>query len=198
MRALNVRVSVILSFFREWVIGPSPNPQPGGPVVFCRDFPSLSTQIGCWNVRTLNEVGRTAILTEEMRKYNLSILGVSELRWTDHGKLRTSTGESVLFSGSEDRHERGVALFLAKALEECLIEWEPVNERIIRGRFYGKQLNTTIIQIYAPTNEADPEDKEEFYEQLSKITEKYQDKIYLLLWATQTPRLVEKTLEERM
>ena len=47
-----------------------------------------------------------------------------------------------------------------------------MNERIIRGRFYGKQLNTTTIQIYAPTNEADPEDKEEFYEQLSKITEK--------------------------
>ena len=107
-----------------------------------------------------------------MRKYNLSILGVSELRWTGHGRLRTSTGESVLFSGSEDRHERGVALFLAKGLEKCLIDWEPVNERIIRGRLYGKQLNTTTIQIYAPTNEADPEDKEEFYEQLSKITEK--------------------------
>ena len=65
-----------------------------------------------------------------------------------------------------------MALFLAKGLEKCLIEWEPANERIIRGRFNGKQLNTTIIQIYAPTNEADPEDKEEFYEQLSKITEK--------------------------
>ena len=129
-------------------------------------------KIGCWNVRTLNGVGRTAILTAEMRKYNLSILGVSELRLTGNGRLRTSTGESVLFSGSEDKHERGVALFLAKGLEKCLIEWEPVNERIVRGRFYGKQLDTTIIQIYAPTNEADPEDKEEFYEQLSKITEK--------------------------
>ena len=42
-----------------------------------------------------------------------------------------------------------------------------MNESIIRGRFYGKQLNTTIIQIYAPTNEADPEDKEEFDEKPS-------------------------------
>ena len=119
-------------------------------------------RIGCWNVRTLNEVGRAAILTAEMRRYNLSLLDVSELRWTGHGRLRISTGEIILFSGSENRHERGVALILAKGLEKCLREWEPVNERIIQSRFYGKHLNTTIIQIYAPTNEADPEEKEEF------------------------------------
>ena len=64
-----------------------------------------------------------------------------------------------------------MALFLAKGLEKCLLEWEPVNERIIRERLYGKQLNTTSIQKFAPTNEADPEDKEEFCEQLGKITE---------------------------
>ena len=38
-------------------------------------------RIGCWNARTLNEVGRAAILTAEMQRYNLSMLGVSELRW---------------------------------------------------------------------------------------------------------------------
>ena len=61
----------------------------------------------------------------------------------------------------EVRHKRSVELFPDKVLDKCLIEWESVNERIIRERFYGKQLNTTIIQIYAPKNEADPEDKEE-------------------------------------
>ena len=128
-------------------------------------------------MRTLNEVGRTA----EMRKYNLSMFGASERRWTGYGGLRTSTGETILFSGSEGRHEKGVALFPAKGLEKCLIEWKPVNERIIRGRFYGKQLNTTMIQLYAATDEADLEDKEDFYEQLSKSRKKYQGKIYLLL-----------------
>ena len=37
-----VWICVIPFFLWEWVIGPSPNPQPGGPVVFCRDFPSLA------------------------------------------------------------------------------------------------------------------------------------------------------------
>ena len=31
--------------FRGWVIDPLPNPQPGGPVVFCRGFPSLSVRV---------------------------------------------------------------------------------------------------------------------------------------------------------
>ena len=34
-----------LVFFWEWVTGPSPNPQPGGSVVFCSGFPSLSVRV---------------------------------------------------------------------------------------------------------------------------------------------------------
>ena len=60
------------------------------------------------------------------------------------------TGETIQFSGSEVKHKRSVELFSDKVLDKCLIEWEPVNEWIIRERFYGKQLSTTIIQIYAP------------------------------------------------
>ena len=39
----NVRVSVILFVFQEWVIGQSPNPQLGAPVVCHRGFSFLST-----------------------------------------------------------------------------------------------------------------------------------------------------------
>lgn len=33
-------------------------------------------------------------------------------------------------------------------------------------------MNTAIIKIYVPTNEAEPENKEGFHERLSKVTEK--------------------------
>ena len=45
-------------------------------------------------------------------------------------------------------------------------EWEPISERIISARFESKCQNTIIIQVYAPTNEAEKEVKEEFYHQL--------------------------------
>ncbi len=39
-------------------------------------------RIGAWNVRTLYEAGRTALVAREMEKYGLEILGLSEVRWT--------------------------------------------------------------------------------------------------------------------
>ncbi|CAB4034300.1 endonuclease-reverse transcriptase, partial [Paramuricea clavata] len=50
-----------------------------------RPITLLSTRkinIGTWNVRTMYETGKTAQVATEMRKYNLTILGISESGWT--------------------------------------------------------------------------------------------------------------------
>jgi exonuclease III len=59
---------------------------------------------------------------------------------------------------------------------KAMLEYEPVNERIIRARFQAKQGKLTIIQYYAPTNEADAEEKTDLYLTLqSEIKKKYQN-----------------------
>ena len=58
-------------------------------------------RVGHWNVRTMNETGKLAQVTSEMRRFKLHILGVSESRWTGSGKLTTATGETVIYSGSD-------------------------------------------------------------------------------------------------
>ena len=80
-----------------------------------------------------------------------------------------TTGESVLYSGlagDDAPHEKVVALILSKAAGKSLKEWEPISKRIITARFASKCQNTRIIQVYAPTNEAEEEVKEDFYHQL--------------------------------
>ena len=59
-------------------------------------------RLGCWNVRTLNQIGKTVNVTWKFRKYNLDLLGLSEVRWTGFGELKTATGESILYSGAEE------------------------------------------------------------------------------------------------
>ncbi|XP_035663420.1 uncharacterized protein LOC118407108 [Branchiostoma floridae] len=55
---------------------------------------------------------------------------------------------------------------MSKESSRSLMEWEPVSERIITARFTSRCQDTTIIQAYAPTNDASEVDKELFYEQL--------------------------------
>ena len=132
-------------------------------------------RIGCWNVRTLYQSGKLAQLAKEMRRYKLSIIGVCESRWNTFGKVTTSSGETYLYSGNEreeDAHTHGVGLLLSKDAAKSLIEWEPVSDRIITARFTSKGRNITIIHCYAPTNSAESEEKETFYQDLQTVTQK--------------------------
>ena len=128
--------------------------------------PKSTMKIGCWNVRTMYTPGKTAVVTREMRKYDIEILGISELRWTGFGRVKTRTNEVILYSGADDEHRRGVALILGRKAQQCLLDWKPISDRIIRARFSSKFIKLTVIQIYAPTNDAEEENKEEFYQQL--------------------------------
>ena len=131
------------------------------------------TRIGFWNVRTMYETGKLAQVTAEMRSYNLHILGISESRWTGSGRYRTNTGETVLYSGrDDDQHHEGVAVILRKGMERCLMEWKPINSRLMKIRMKGKHINITIIQCYAPINDSEEESKDAFYDQLQAELER--------------------------
>ncbi|KAL9971331.1 hypothetical protein ACROYT_G023842 [Oculina patagonica] len=131
------------------------------------------TRIGFWNVRTLYQTGKLAQVTAEMRRYCLHILGVSESRWTGSGIVKTSTGETVLYAGRDDnQHHEGVAIILKKGMEKYLLEWKPINSRLMTARMKGKHVNLSLVQCYAPTNDSDDTTKDSFYAQLQAELEK--------------------------
>lgn len=83
-----------------------------------------------------------------MNRYKLEILGVSESRWTKSGRITTASGETILYSGREDDiHEQGVAIILKKGLEKTLMEWKPINSRLMSVRLRGKQINISLLNM---------------------------------------------------
>lgn len=134
--------------------------------------------IGCWNVRTMYEISKSHQVAEEMERNNITILALSEIRWKGVGKTKLQNGKTVIYSGKtqeEDRHESGVAFMLGKEATMALIEWEGISDRIITARFKARFKNLSIINAYAPTNEAEQITKEEFYAQLQSTYDKLQN-----------------------
>ena len=102
-----------------------------------------------------------------MKRYQLGILGISEMRWTGSNSL-ISEGVSVYYSGGS-KHEKGVGILLSQEVTRAMLSWEPINDRIITMRLQANHTKVTIIQVYAPTNAASDQEKNEFYEQLQDI-----------------------------
>ena len=75
-----------------------------------------------------------------------------------------------MYSGRQDEHHSsGVTIIMTKEAAKTLEEWTPISERIIKARFWSRHIKTTLIQVYAPTNDADEETKDSFYEQLQSV-----------------------------
>jgi len=119
------------------------------------------TRIGFWNIRTMLEASRLSQVLKEMIHYKLDLLGLSETRWNGSGEFTTASGELLLYSGHAigEKHEYGVGLILSKSLKKSLIEWRAVSERLLIARPNTRLRKLTIVQCYAPTNEATMEEK---------------------------------------
>jgi len=63
-------------------------------------------KIATWNVRTMYQAGKLANVHHEMKRLNIRVLGVSEVRWPGSGEVQYEKSKFVYSGG--DRYERGV------------------------------------------------------------------------------------------
>ena len=90
------------------------------------------------------------------------------MRLTGSGKIKKKD-ETILYSGPEELHQKRVGIILNKEAEKSLIGWKPVTDRIIKVKFQSRHTKTTVVVIYAPTEEAEEEEKDNFYDQCQDV-----------------------------
>ena len=70
----------------------------------------------------------------------------------------------IYFCGQEFLRRKGVALIVNKRVQNVVLGCNLKNDRMISVHFHGKPFNITVIQVYAPTANAEEAQFEQCYD----------------------------------
>ena len=101
---------------------------------------------------------------------NIDILRIREQKWMGMGKFN-SDDHYIHYCGQESLRRNGVALIGNKRIQNAVLGCNLKNDRMISVHFLGKPFNITVIQVNAPTSNAEEAEIERFYEDLQDLLE---------------------------
>ena len=114
-----------------------------------------------------------------MAKVNVDILGIWELKWTGMSAFN-SDDHYIYYGGWESLRRNGVATKVNKRVQNAVLGYnhkrkqtnkQTKNTRMISVHFQGKAFNITVIQVYAPSSNAEEAEVERFCEDLEDLLE---------------------------
>ena len=101
-----------------------------------------------------------------MARVNVDILGINKLKWTGKGEFN-SDDHYTYYGGQESLRRNGIAITVNKRVRNVVLGCSLKNNRMISVGFWGKP----VIQVYAPTRNAEEAEVERFYEDLQDLLE---------------------------
>ena len=114
--------------------------------------------------------GKLEVVKQEMTRVNVDILGISELKWTGMGEFNLDD-HYIYYCGQESLRRNGVAIMVNRRVRNAVLGCKLKNDRMISVPLQGKPFNITVIQVYAPTSNAEEAEVERFYEDLQDLLE---------------------------
>ena len=103
-----------------------------------------------------------------MARVNVNILEISELKWAGMDEFKKDD-HYINYCGQESLTRNAVAIIVNKRVWNAVLGCNFQNDRMISVRFHGKPFSITVIQVYAPTSNAEEAEVEWFYEDLQDL-----------------------------
>ena len=114
-------------------------------------------------------MSKLEVVKQEIR-VNINILEISELKWTGKGEFN-SDDHYIYYCGQESLRRNGVALIVNKRVQNAVCWCSLKTDRMVFVHFQDKPFNITVIQVYAPTTNAEEAEVEWFYDDLQDFLE---------------------------
>ena len=108
---------------------------------------------GTWNVRSMNQ-SKFDVVKQEMARVNTDILVISGLKWMEMDEFN-SDDHYIYYCGQESLRGNGVSLIVNKRVLNEVRGCNLKNDRMSSVCFQGKHFDTIVIQVYAPTTDAE-------------------------------------------
>ena len=80
-----------------------------------------------------------------------------------------SNDHYIYYCGQESLRRNRVAIIVSKRVRNAVPGCNLKNNRVISAHFQGKPFNITVIQVCAPTTNAEEAEVEQFYEDLQNL-----------------------------
>ena len=105
--------------------------------------------------------GKLEVVKQAMARVNVDILGIIELKWTEMCEFH-SDDHYVYYCGQKSLRRNGVAIMVNKRVWKAVLGCILKNDTMIFVHLQGKPFNITVIQVYAPTSNAEEAEVEWF------------------------------------
>ena len=116
--------------------------------------------------------GKLEVVKQEMARVNIDILGISELKWVGMSEWpdgHHSDDHYIYYCGEKSLRRSGLAIIDNKRVWNAVLGGNLKNDRMISVRFQHKPFSITVMQVYAPTSNAEEAEVERFYEDLQDL-----------------------------
>ena len=80
-----------------------------------------------------------------------------------------SSDHYIYYCGQESLRRNGVAIIVNKRVQNAVLGCSLKSDRMVSVHFQGKPFSITVIQVCAPTSNAEEAEVEWFYEDLQKL-----------------------------
>ena len=77
----------------------------------------------------------------------------------------------IYYCGQESLRRNGVAIMVNKGVQNAVLGCNLKNDKMTSLCLQGKPFNIIVIQVYAPTSNAEEAEVEQFYEDLQDLLE---------------------------
>jgi len=140
---------------------------------------TASITLDCWNVRSLgpqtettaSSLRKIALINLELGRLGIQLASLSKTWWYSSGSIREEH-YTIFWNGFEngEKPKQGVGIAVRNTLLSCVEQPQCVTPRLMSIRMCTRAGYITVISAYAPVLLASDEYKDEFYQQLSDLS----------------------------